>query len=48
MNNGTMRIPVKKIIRKKILIHIAIAIGIIVVAALSGAITGRLILDHII
>ena len=34
--------------RKKFLIYFAIALGIMVIAGVLGAITGRLILDNII
>ncbi len=34
--------------RKKLLIYFAIALGIMVIAGVLGAITGRLILDNII
>ena len=33
---------------KKVIINIAIIVSVILVAAILGAITGRLILDHII
>ncbi len=38
----------KKSKRKTILIHFAIVLGIIIVAGVLGAVTGRLILDNII
>lgn len=34
--------------RKKIVMHILIAVGIVIVAAVLGAVCGRLLIDNII